>query len=67
MLTYQRCNFWEWEEEISNNYIGKQKNTTGRTIVHPEVPAGHIASELVVIRWTVFFIAILCVWISSRV
>ncbi|KAM0894146.1 hypothetical protein ACQ4PT_024649 [Festuca glaucescens] len=63
----KRCKFWEWEDEISNTYIGKQKNTAGRTTVHREALPGNVLSELVVIRWTVFFIAILSLWISSRV
>jgi hypothetical protein len=67
MFTYQRCKFWEWEDEISNTYVGKQKNTTGRTTVHREALPENVHSDLIVIRWTVFFIAILSLWISSRV
>jgi hypothetical protein len=63
----QKCKFWEWEDELSSTTSFKPKSKYGAKSGCLEAdPSSHVVSELILIRWTVICIALVCVWIASR-
>lgn len=69
----QRCNFFAWEDEVSERNKGGKKQATGVGDTHrpSKKPNGHdqldeIRLELVSIRYILTVILVCCLWVAAR-